>query len=672
MIIKVTALKWVTVNDPVGIETVSEFGNPIIQMQPGEYREFDVLDQQGLRLIPPLDRAQTAGMLLYEVVFTSGGFITVEDEGVLVEPACSVLNIVGDDVVAINMGSGRVDVQHGASAYSPPLGTGLGALAWPPTSPGYISRPEGGPGSPYYAGGWDIQNNNHPRITTSTANLFKTINGALGYTHTSPRVTNLHAGQIDVAITDGSGATDSVTLVLSPTGGDQDAVSTLGYLKIAIRDTLTIGPVVEGKVYIYADIPGMLAVVATGTGGYLKLEVNHTVAPTDSDFGEAFWDDGVLPNASLNPVVTPNAPVVKWLSGIRYFDIGSTFDVVDTPGGVLDGVNMTINNDGFVFYNDASEFNAVVNDVLYNALSIAGLNYSPLLSPLRTDKPRYAETIIVGAGDFGDLDARVHTTWDNFHGNEAGSPKTSNAGIFQIWTYVTSTPTIEFFEDEAYRLQDADFTNYKQDAGDYRRWWGSGVGTDLRNWDSQESIDTGTTGHIEGLQFYGGFLDYPVIDFSTGYYFADFDYSVCIANRDFYRAFNVGDLLNHKKFVLTLQVDGLDETNFKINGGGDDSTTVRVDIMFPGPEKAVPIGSNNPTFPGSGWLHCGKLFNAPTFKGIDNDGVLQTMRLVGSTLTITVVTGNMSSFYSDGTIMMRVRYKDTVPGKIGQITVEGV
>lgn len=671
MKIQVTALKWVTINDPVGIETVSDLGNPIIQMSPGEYREYTVLDQQGRRLIPFLDRAQAAGMLVYTVVETSGGVVVIQDEGLVVEPNCHIINLSGGDVVAIPEGGGKVTIHHGDLTFSPTLGSGLGAIAWPAKIPGYISRPEGGAGFPYFAHGWDNQTNGHPRVTTSTVNLFKTINGGLGYTHTSARVTSLQLGRIDAVLRDGNTAVDTVTLVLNPAGGNQDAVSVFGKLKIAIRNTVNIGPVVEGEVYIYADIPGFLGVVSAGPGGYFKLEVNHTVAPLNTDFGEAFWDAGTIPSDTLDPTVTAISPVVRYLSGIRYFTTGSTFEVESTPVGVKHSVDMTINDDGYILYVDVSDFNAVVGEVLYSASTIFGLNYAPFFSPLRTDTPFYTQIISVGPGDMGTLDARAYATWKNFYGPEAGSPKESNAGIYQIWTYNTSTPTTEFFEDEAYRLQDADHSNFKQDAGDYRRWWGGGSGSDLRAWDSKESIDTGTPGHIEGLQFYGGYLDYPTIDFSTGYFFADFDYSVCSGNREFYRAFYVGDLLNHKKFILTLQVDGLTIPNFRINGGSDDSTTVRVDIMFPGPEKPSPNGNNNPAFPGSGWLHCGKYFNAPSFKGINNDGVLESMTLVGNTLTIIVVTGNMSSYYTDGTLLMRVRYKDTVPGKIGQITVGG-
>ncbi len=671
MLLKVTALRFVTILDPYPMEGVGEV---TIQQVPGEYKEYDVLPEQVHRLIPLLDEARTAAMLIYEVEGDGLDSISIEDEGVSVEADCRTLNFMGVDVTAVAVGNHKVNVYHPMPPFSPFLGSGSGTLEWPATTPGYIERPEGGAGTPYYTNGWDDQTNGHPRLNTTSLNTFSAANGGLGISHTSPRVTDLHLGQIDVTITNGNGDVETVTLVLNPAGGDQDATSALGHLAVHIRDTVTVGTAVEGRVYIYSDPAGMLAAASSGTGGYFKLEVNHTVAPTTADFGEAFWDDGVVPSNSANPTVAVNTPVVLWLSGIRYFDTGSTFDIVDDSAGftgINDGVNSTMNNNGVIFNLDASEFNVVIGDVVYSSSTILGLNHAPLQSPLRTDRPRYNETITVGAGNFGDLDARVHSTWLNFHGTEAASPKTSNAGLFQIWTYATSTSTTEYYEDEAYRLRNESVNNFKQAVVDFRRWYGGGVGTDLRNWDSQQSINLGSSGHQAGLQFYGGYLVYPTIDFSTGFYFVDFDYSVCSADREFYRAFNVGDLLNHKAFTITLQVDGLDTSDFSIGLGGDDSTDARVDLLFPGPERPSPNGSNDNTYQGSGWLHCGKLYNAPLFTGVDGDGAMQSMSLVGNTLSIYIVTGNMSSYYTQGTVILRIRLKDTVTGKIGQTTVVG-
>ena len=666
MILKVTALKYVTILDPHPLEGV---GDVTIQQVPAEYKEYDILPEQVHRLIPLLNQARTAGMLTYIVVDIGGGAIEIEDEGVSVETDCQILNFIGADVQAVSVGSNQVNVYHPMPPFSPFLGAGAGALLWPTMTTGYVSVPEVVEGNPYFANGWANKTQGHPRANTTTLNEFSLSNGGLGITHNSPRVTSLDLGTITATITDGMGGTETIVLTLNPAGGDQDATSPSGNVAIHVRNTTLVGgTTVEGEVYIYTNPAAMIGMASVGTGGYFKVEVNHSVAPTTADFGDAFWDDGVAPNGSANPTIAVNTPVAKWLSGIRYFDTGSTFDIVDDSSifsGVGDVTNSTMNNDGVIFTNDASEFNVVVGGVVFSSSTILGLTYGALTSPKRTDRPRYNETITVGAGDFGDLDAKVHTTWTNFHGNEAGSPKTSNSGIYQVWTFNTSTASTEFYEDENYRLRTEASANFKQVLLDYRRWFGGGVGGDLRDWDSQQSINLGAVGHQSSLQFYGGYLTYPTIDFSTGFYFTDFDYSVCTGDRQFFRAFNVGDLLNHKAFSLVQEVSGLVAADF-LDGAG-----VRIDLLFPGLERVSPNGSNDPSFSGSGWLHCGKLYNSPTFTGVDDDGILQGIALVGSVLTMTLATGNFSTFYTHGTVIMRVTFKSTVTGKIGQTTVVG-
>jgi len=70
MLLKVTAIKYFTILDPTPIEGV---GPVTLQQAPGEYKEYDVLPQQGYRLIPLLDDADAAGLLTYDVVYDEAG-----------------------------------------------------------------------------------------------------------------------------------------------------------------------------------------------------------------------------------------------------------------------------------------------------------------------------------------------------------------------------------------------------------------------------------------------------------------------------------------------------------------------------------------------------------------------------------------------------------------------
>jgi hypothetical protein len=479
-------------------------------------------------------------------------------------------------------------------------------------------------------------------------------------------------GQIDVVLTDGLGNTEAASLVLSPTGGNQMAAAPSGRIVIRVQNTVTIGVVVEGEVHIYTDPVAFIGLVSSGTGGYFKIEVNHTAAPTTADFGHAFWDSGLTP-VSIDPIISPVTPVVVYLSGIRYFDTASTFRLQDSQVlGASNPLNMTMDNDGEILLVDVSAFDAVIGEILYSAATLSGLNYAPALSPLHLDKPRYDQTFAVGAGDILTADARALTTWHNFIGIEVGSPRSTVAGIYQINTADRSTASIETYDRETYRLQNPGASNFKQVLSDYRSWFGGGSGADKRNWDSLQSIAAGSSGHIPGLQFRLGELVYPTLDFSTGYYFADFDYSSVVGASWAYRAFDVGDLLNHKQFTLTLEVTGIAVADLDVGLGGDDSTAVRIDVLFPGPERVSPNGSNDSGFPGSGWLHCGKAYNAPLFTGGDNDGCMDSITKVGNTITLNIVTGNMSSEYTKGTILVRIRYANGFGGVMSQTAVIGV
>lgn len=81
-ILNITAAINLTINDPVGLETVSNigasYGNPIIELQNGEFREYDVLDQVGARLIPILDAAQAKGMLTYTTAQSGSGSLFLD------------------------------------------------------------------------------------------------------------------------------------------------------------------------------------------------------------------------------------------------------------------------------------------------------------------------------------------------------------------------------------------------------------------------------------------------------------------------------------------------------------------------------------------------------------------------------------------------------------------
>ena len=667
-LLKITALANITIIDPFPLEGV---GETTIQLLSGQYKEYSVLDEQANRLIPLLNRARAQSKLTYIVEYANQGVaLTVEDEGILVSSNCRILNLVGGDVTAIAEGLDKVTIYHPMPPLSPFLGSGLGAFQFPIPTIGYVSTPEGGEGSPYRANGWDNRSNNRRIVNSTQVAAFKT---GQGITHTSVRVTSLQLGTITASLFSALGIAETVMLTLNPLGGDQVAFSVHSWLVIRVSDTRIIGSTVEGRVTLYADIPAKLSEVSNGQGGYFNLTCAHSAANSQADFGSAFWDAGEIPQGSEIPLVEVVVPSLIHISGIRYYDVGSSFRVRDSNvSGVTNIVNSSIDAGGNILNVDAADFGAAIGAVPFFASVITGLTYSLTQSPRRTDRAMYEQVLSVGPVDVMSSDARVRTTWANPIGDRAGSPKTSVAGKYQICTPDGSTTSYETFERETFRLQNENVSVFTTDATNYQRWVGVGAGTDLRNWNAQQSIDIGSVGCRDALQFYMGRLIYPYINFMLGYSFVDFDYSVAVGSRDFIRAFYVGDLNNHKKFTVTCEVQGITASDVAIGAGSDDSKPVRFDLLFPGPRKAPLNGANSTLFPGSEWLHGGKPFNAATFTGAAGDGILESATLSGNLLTLTLITGTMSSVYTQGIVICRVRFKDTVTGSLGQMSVVGV
>lgn len=597
-----------------------------------------------------------------------GGAVAVEYNGVPLTPSATILNFINgfdpdghDGVLATLPGApaGQVNLYihppEFASHWGTVDGIGDGRVSWQTKTPAYMSKPTS-PGVPYYAGSWDDNTVQDGRILTAS---FVAFSSADSY------ITELDNGTITVTVRNGNTPRDVYTcsLVLDGTTGAQS--NTADNITIDVDNLITVAYRIEGRLRITVNLA---AIIGVG-GGYFELETEHVCGSgTFADnFGSAFWDRGLVPVCAI-PTVTVNTEVLKWLSGVPWYDTGTTFDLASGP--CANEVNSTIDQDKDVVAIDASEFNANVGEVDYDAATITGLTYGAGVSPTFDETPSYGGTITVGGGNFRDNNAILHATWHNIHGSDADN--SVSTGI-QIDTYgTTATPSTEYFDDEAYRLQDEDDNNFAQVLADYRDWVGTGGGSDLRDWDSTQNIDTGTPGHVEGSQVGYGVLQYPTVDYSVGHLPVGPNYSGLSGDRYYYRAFYVGDLLNHKNFTVTMPVSGLTSADFDIGLGGDDSTDCRIDIKFPGPPKATPDGSNTALNPGSGWLHCGKAYNSAAFTGIDNDGCMVSVSGAG-TLTFSLTTENMSTEYSDGILIVRIRMKDSVAANdtINQMTIVG-
>ena len=264
--------------------------------------------------------------------------------------------------------------------------------------------------------------------------------------------------------------------------------------------------------YQMADMTATLT-LASGFNG--QIDVRHDVGYVDQDYTHAsFWVDTTSQSITANvPTVAALTPVLNYLSGVPYYDSGSTFTVTGTNTDTLFDRGLVDSKTPMRF--NVGEFNSS--------------NITPTLGNLGLSDPcattdtidTYGTTVTVGAGgvtNFRDYNACATVTYHNVFDTKTSS--NSAAGTYRIDTYgTTSTDTVEPFDDEDKRYkgtEDFDATDIDE--------------TDSE-WVESDSITT-----ISGLVVYGGTLKFPTLNHST-FLPAGPDYSSCTGAHEYYRVF---------------------------------------------------------------------------------------------------------------------------------------
>jgi len=367
------------------------------------------------------------------------------------------------------------------------------------------------------------------------------------------------------------------------------------------------------------QIASMSATLTLAVGYVGQIVIQHTVGGSASYTYASFWvdttDQGI---AAPAPTVTENTPSNKYLSGVPYYNTGSTFNisVTDTEdlfdrGYVSSPLRLNL-----------SEFNAA--------------NQTPTLTNLGLTEPlaitdtigTYNSSITVGAGNFRDLDARATATYWNVFASATSA--SSAAGTFRVDTYgVTSTNTIEYFDDEDKRyVGTEDFTDITL---------GDTPSTDSA-W--VEATDRSAGGHLET---YNGTLDYPSINHSL-FLPAGPNYSAVSGDCYYYRifiatgAFNQGTITFSGWSNALTTIQGADvEVHLRLpncSDYGNGNTAVWQDLAV-----------DQQTYAGNGCLGAGSS---------------------GSTVAFSFGTTSSSSF--GNRIVMRIKFANGNPTALTQIT----
>lgn len=439
-------------------------------------------------------------------VTPSSGSLTVLNQGVLVESGVTTLNFVGTGIEAVAISGTTVNI------YVPPLslashfntadGTTNATVGNWATTSRYVSAPAS-EGNPFKIGSWTA-GTLHPSITSltlayATAGLFSILN-----TNTNFTVSVVDANDSTVL------ATNSVVI-----GGNLNV--TAQNITIQVSGFAPDSNKFKAQINVSIAIGSILL-----NGGRFSVHMTHADS-TDGTFSfqqNDFFRDRNSVAATIGGVaISPNVPVVKFLSGVQWFNVGSTFNVGVSAISELNDETYPLTQ-------------VVVAGPAYGLpqLNLQGSNLTGWMDVYNNANASYSNANwAINQLNYWLLSqtATISATPEDW---AAGATVTSNASV-AIDTFVADqTALFEDFRNEALRLQ----TNL------------------MSSWDSTQNLATYDGGNA--LQCMDSRLVYPQIDFApyspnSG---SQPDYSSLSGNKVYRRTFNasVGNNFSNGTFVF--------------------------------------------------------------------------------------------------------------------------
>lgn len=336
---------------------------------------------------------------------------------------------------------------------------------------------------------------------------------------------------------------------------------------------------------------------------------------------DVFYDNDSGSNPSVSvPLITENVPSFNWLSGVKNYGAGSTWDVDVTGYDCFDNV-----------YHSSG---APIELYGWPGMSTVAVQYNDPVVTGVSDPPDINESMglidwqLVQSGNAGSSSATLTARARDPYGTY--TPVSSATAGIQVWSWGSmSTDLIEYFNDEDYRLLDGTYTSVP--------------GSITGQWDSTQNIDTYDGGN--GLQVYQGELYFPTQDFSTSLPAGNPDYSPLASETDkiYIRAFR-DTVASHASG--TLRMTG-------ISKGQLYNRDIRVWIKAPGQ---------------TGWLDLTRDYNFPTFSGSDDDGCWVN-RDIQSNSDFQFTLGQNYTEQSGYMIIVKVQYPDSSAPRITHLEI---
>ena len=301
--------------------------------------------------------------------------------------------------------------------------------------------------------------------------------------------------------------------------------------------------------------------------GFSAFRLKHKIGSSEekSNTYRIWHDDDSNPLIfSTNPDLSENTiSSNKYLSGVRYYSIGDTFDISYVGSNVY---RKCYHVDHVSRYKFDGQSNYV--------------NVNPIVIPMYTDSLSVSHTITIDRNDYYTIDARLTATL--YHPWKSSVSATSLSHNILICTYGNvSTNKHEYFLDENYRLPIGNYDSIPSNI--------------TGQWNSQNTLTNGNA------LVFNRRVQYPTQDFSLYWPTGNPDYSGFSGIQKYVRAFS--DTNAHNNVILTL--NGINLNDIGQFGSGNVNIAIKLPTQ-------------------TGWLDAGKYYSSGDFTGVDGDGCLVT------------------------------------------------
>jgi len=361
--------------------------------------------------------------------------------------------------------------------------------------------------------------------------------------------------------------------------------------------------------------------------GYNEIYITHEGLSAQeggnqtSGILNVFYDTDVGADPSTStPTITEDVPVFKYLSGVKYYDAGSTWQVDAAISDAFDNVYHSTGSP-VVF---SGWPGMASTEIRYDNSAVVGVS----------NPPKIGETMSVSNWSLGlainqmSSNARMTSTPRDPYGSYTGVQSASQNIL--VWSYTTSsTPLIEHFRDEQYRLLNLAYSTIPVAI--------------TGQWDSTQSLDT--YDDQAGLQLYMDELYFPTLNFSAYMPSGNPDYSLIASetNKVYVRAFK-DTTASHASG--TLRMTGITKAQLY-------ARNIRVWIKAPTQ---------------TGWLDLTRDYNYSSFTGIDEDGCWVN-RDIQSTSDFQFTLGTNYTVNSGDMVIVKVQYPNNAAPRISYMAI---